>query len=93
MVLKIHQHKGEIAMTLQKSARFSRWFMGWFLLSFGLLAIPTWIYLMSIDHRPHIVIMGAMQIPMALFFVWVGAKRISELKRSASLHRLEQGPR
>jgi hypothetical protein len=69
------------AMTLQKLARFSRKFMGWVYLTFGLLDITVSSYIFSAEHRREIALMWALQIPVSLFFIWFGGNRIYELKR------------
>ncbi len=70
-------------MTLQKLARFSRQFIGGVYLSFGLLDIVVTSYIFSIDHRREVALIWALQIPVSLFLIWVGGKRIYESKRAA----------
>jgi hypothetical protein len=70
-------------MTTQKLANYSRKFMGWFYVLFGILDIAVGSYLCAEDHRTTLWVTFAMQMPAALFVLWVGAKRIYESKRAA----------
>jgi hypothetical protein len=57
--------------------------MGWVYLTFGLLDIAVSSYIFSVDHRREIALIWALQIPVSLFLIWIGGKRIYDSKRAA----------
>jgi hypothetical protein len=70
-------------MTQQTLAKFSRQFMGWVYLFIGLLDIVGSSYILCVDRRREVALIWALQIPVSLFLVWVGGKRIYESKRAS----------
>jgi hypothetical protein len=70
------------AMTLQTLARISRQVMGWVYLTFGFLDIAVSSYIFSVDHRREIALILALQIPVSLFLIWIGGKRIYDSNRA-----------
>jgi len=70
-------------MINQKLATHLKWFLGFFYVSFGLLYIALLLYSCFADHRPRMILMHAIQIPVALIFVLDGGKRIYDARRSA----------
>ena len=67
-------------MTIQKLARLSRRFMGWVVLSLGILIIAGSAWICFRDDRTKMIVFSITQMFAGVFFVWFGARRISESK-------------
>lgn len=70
-------------MKNQNLARHLKWFLGFFYVSFGLLYATLLVYSCFVDQRPKMVVMHALQIPVALIFILDGGKRIYDAKRAS----------
>ncbi|HEY4415345.1 MAG TPA: hypothetical protein VGO57_06600 [Verrucomicrobiae bacterium] len=65
-------------MTLEKLDKLLRQIIGWAYLFLGILAIVAGAYICCADGRIKVLIIFIMQIPVDIFIIWVGVRKLRD---------------